>query len=176
MTSEARAFLNAFTMALGGLLPVAACVFAAFKGGRPERYGSFLYAAAVLATMALELITGQATPVTEELFFDTALASGFLWLAIRFNNLWLGAAMMIMGLQLAVHATHLTDGEDPILGGVNLYAALLNLFALLMFGILISGTVASIRQRARRRREERVQAATDRPRRRPLPNIELVGG
>ena len=160
MTSETRAILNGATMALGGLLPAFACLFSWWKGGASERYGSTVYALSVLGTMCLELVTGQSTPVTQELFLDTAVAVAFLALAIRYNNLWLGAAMMVKGLQLGIHATRLTDGEDSMFGNVNLYALSLNLVELLLFGILVSGTASSMRLRARRRSEERARAGS----------------
>ncbi len=151
MTSEARFFVNAAVVPLCTLLPLAACIFAWFKGGPPERYGSSLFTASVLGTMLAELITGQGTPVLQELFLDFGVAVGFLALAIRYNNLWLGAAMMVKGLQLAVHATHLTDAEDPMFLGFNLYAAILNLISLVICLILIGGTISAIRVRSKRR-------------------------
>ncbi len=152
-TSEARFLINAIVVPLGIALPIGTCVFAWFKGGGAERYGAALFWISGLGTLGFEMVTGQATPVLEELFLDMAVAIGFLALSIRYNNLWLGAAMMVKGLQLAVHSTHLTDGEDPYLAGFNLYAASLNLISLLICGILIGGTVSSIRRRMRERRE-----------------------
>ncbi len=149
MTSEARFLINAVVVPLGILLPVATTLFAWFKGGPAERYGASVFCTSVLGTVSFELLTGQSTPVMEELFLDTGVAIGFLALSILFNNMWLGGAMIIKGLQLAVHATHLTDGEDPTFLGFNLYAASLNLISLLICLILIGGTVSSIRRRAR---------------------------
>ncbi|HEY5410626.1 MAG TPA: hypothetical protein VIJ94_07855 [Caulobacteraceae bacterium] len=153
MSSEARFLINAIVVTIGDLLPLVTCLFAWFKGDRAERLGAALYGLAVLGTLGVEIITRQATPVTAELFFDTAVAVGFLVLAIRYNNLWLGAAMMVKGLQLAVHATRLTDGEDAMAGGVNLYAASLNLISLIICLILAGGTFATMRQRARQSRQ-----------------------
>jgi hypothetical protein len=147
MTSEARFLVNAIVVPLGVLLPIATSVFAWFKGGPADRIGGALFGIAVLATVGFELITGQSTPVVPELLLDTTVATGFLGLAIRFNSLWLGAAMIVAGIQLAVHATHLTDGEDPMFAGFNLYAASLNLISLVICLILIAGTMASIRAR-----------------------------
>jgi hypothetical protein len=149
MNSEARFVINTIVIGLGALLPAGACLFAWIKGGPAERYGSTLFGGAIVFTIVCQMITGQSTPVTLELFLDTAVAVGFLALAIRYNNLWLGAAMMIKGMQLAVHATRLTDGEDAIVGGVDLYAASLNLIALLICLILAGGTAATMRRRAK---------------------------
>jgi len=140
-------------VALSGLLPALASLFAWWKGGPAEKFGSSIYAASVLATTFIEMVTGQATPVGEELFLDTAVAIGFLALAIRYNSLWVGAAMMAKGVQLAIHATRLTDGEDSFSSGVNLYALGLNLIALLIVGILVSGTIVTMGRRKRADRE-----------------------
>ena len=152
MTSEARFIINTAVIALGALLPAGTCLFAWIKGGPAERYGCTLFGGAIVFTIVTQMLTGQSTPVIGELFLDTAVAVGFLALAICYNNLWLGAAMMVKGLQLAVHATRLTDGEDAVAGGVDLYAASLNLIALLICLILLGGTVATMRRRARQRR------------------------
>ncbi len=157
-------------VALSGLLPAAASLFAWLKGAQAEKFGSTIYAASVLGTTFIEMITGQATPVGEELFLDTAVAVGFLALAIRYNSLWLGAAMMAKGLQLAIHATRLTDGEDSFSGGVNLYALGLNVIALLIVGILVSGTIVTMTRRNRARRE------TIRIKRAPPTPATLVNG
>ncbi len=159
MTSEARLLINAVVVPLCTLLPLAVCIFAWIKGGVAERLGSSLFSASVLGTTLAEVLTGQATPVMQELFLDTGVAVGLLVLAIRYNNLWLGAAMIVKGLQLAVHATHLTDGEDPYFLGFNLYAVSLNLISLLICLIMFGGAVATIRQRVRTRQQTRRTSA-----------------
>ena len=153
MTSEARLFINAVVVPVCTLTPLAVCLFAWFKGGPAERLGSSLFSASVLGTTLAELVTGQGTPVMYELFLDTGVAIGFLALSIRYNNLWLGAAMIVKGVQLAIHATHLTDGDDPYFLGFNLYAAGLNLISLLISFIMLGGAIATICQRVRRRSE-----------------------
>jgi hypothetical protein len=153
MTSGARFLIDTVVVDGSIALLVGSCLFAWIKGGAAERWGALLYAGATLLTMGFELATGQSTPVVEELFLDTAEAAGFLALAVCYNNLWVGVAMMVKGMQLAIHATHLTDGEDPMFLGFNLYAAGLNLDSLLICLILAGGTFAAMRQRAKRRRE-----------------------
>ncbi len=147
MTSGARFLINAIVVGIGILLPICTCLFAWFKGGKAERHGATLFFTAGMGTLTFEMLTHQSTPVIAELMLDSAVAIGFLALAIRYNNLWVGAAMMVKGLQLAVHATHLTDEADPMFAGFNLYAAGLNLISLVLCLILIGGTVASIRRR-----------------------------
>ena len=161
MTSEARFILNIAVVGGDIVFVVGSCLLALWKGSGAERWGAALFAASVLGTLAFEMITGQNTPVTAEMFLDTAVAVGFLVLAIRYNNLWLGAAMMVKGIQLAVHATRLTDGEDTKLGGINIYALSLDLIAMVICSILAAGTLATIR---RRKRQRQAQAAADQAR------------
>jgi hypothetical protein len=147
MHSEARLFVNAVVIALGVGVLVSVCVLSWIKGRRAERFGAALYGGSVIVTFLFEIATGGPPPIAVELGFDTLVAIGFLMLAIGYNNLWLGAAMIIKGVQLAVHATHLTDVNDPYFAGFNLYAASLNLISLLILLTILGGTVASIRSR-----------------------------
>jgi hypothetical protein len=167
MTSEARLIINTIVVGMGEPLFIATCLFGWIKGGPPERFGAALYALSGLGTLGIEILTHQATPVLYEMFLDSAVAVGFLALAIRYNNLWLGAVMMVKGVQLAVHATHLTNGEDATFLGFNLYAASLNLISIVICFILAGGTFASIRQRVKRRAEAARQGILPRPARVP---------
>lgn len=144
MHSEARLFLNIAVTAIfvGTLLLV--CVLTWLKGRSAERIGTALFCVSVFVTYAFEIVTGAPPPIVIELAFDTLVALGFLLLAIGYNNLWLGAAMIIKGMQLAVHATHLTDVNDPYFAGFNLYAASLNLISLLILLTILGGTLATI--------------------------------
>lgn len=150
MSPEARFLINTAVMLVGGIgIPVAVCAFAWLKGRLPERLGASLYCFSALVSLAAVFLTGQKVPVGPELAFDTLVALGFLYLALRYNNMWLGSAMILKGLQLSLHATHLTEGADPILGGVNLYAAGLNLVGLAIAVTITGGVVSSARQRRR---------------------------
>ena len=160
MTSEARFILNIAIVGGDVIVVIGSCLFALIKGSGAERWGAALFVAANLGTLAFEMITGQNTPVTAEMFLDTAVAIGFLVLAIRYNNLWLGAAMMVKGVQLGVHATRLTDGEDAMVGGANLYALSLDLIAMVICAILFFGTLASIRRRKALRLQKSSAAAS----------------
>ena len=147
MTSEARLVVNWVVIGTGEFLIVVSCLFSWIKGSAAERLGAAVFGLAALGTLLAEMITHQATPVVGELLLDTTEAIAFLALAIRYNNLWVGGAMMLKGIQLAIHATHLTDGEDPMLLGFNLYAASLNLLSDLMALSLIAATFAAMRRR-----------------------------
>jgi hypothetical protein len=146
MTSEARLFVNIAVIGLGEGLMLGACIFAWIKGRAAERYGAALYFFSCVVALVMEFVVGTELPLTE-LLFDGFVAAGFLILAIRYNSLWLGAAMMIKGVQLAMHATHLTDADDPHFAGLNLYAVALDLINLLISFTIIGGTLASMRSR-----------------------------
>ena len=156
MTSEARFIADLVLYLVFGGAFFGVCLFAWLKGRTPERYGAALYFLSVSATLAFQLLTGQATPVVPELFFDAIVASGFLYLAVRYNSPWLGFAMIVKGLQLALHAIHLTDISDPVAGGLNLYAASLELISFVILGAIFCGTLASLRER----RSTRLNAPT----------------
>ena len=87
--------------------------------------------------------------VVLEMVCDSCAAAGFLVLALRYNSVWLGAAMMVKGAQLALHATHLTDHEDPHVAGANLYALGLTVISFAILGIILAGTIASVGARRR---------------------------
>ncbi len=150
MSSEARFIFNVCQLVvLLGVL-ITTLVMAWLKGQRAERYGATLYAASFFGTMALEILTGQSLPVVPELFLDTLVAMGFLALAIFCNNLWLGAAMMIKGVQLGMHASHLTEVTDPRLFGLNMYAVGLNVVSILIMLTMLGGVITSMRDRRAR--------------------------
>ncbi len=147
MHMGARFLINAalFLVLGGGMIGV--CAFALVKGRPAERYGAAMYGLAVLLSFAIEGVTGEAIPVLPLLLLDGLVAVGFLFLSIRYNNLWLGAAMMIKGVQLAVHATHLTDVDDPYFAGLNMYGAALDLVSLMILLTILGATLATVAER-----------------------------
>ncbi|MDP1962217.1 MAG: hypothetical protein Q8K93_08455, partial [Reyranella sp.] len=67
------------------------------------------------------------------------LAFGFLALAIRYASLWLGAAMILQGIQFSLHAFYLVmeRGHD------RLFAAVTNVVTMgIIIGILVGTTLA----------------------------------
>jgi hypothetical protein len=84
-------------------------VFAWTKGGRPERYGAAVSAAA-WTVLQIAMRLGH----DDELSFmisDGLVAAGFLVLAVRYARLWLGVALMLQAALFALHASRL--GGDP---------------------------------------------------------------
>jgi hypothetical protein len=159
MSSEARLFLNLLTyLVVDGAL-IGACAFAWLKGRPAERYGALAYVLAALASLAIQAVGKWSMPMLPTLGLDSLVALVFLVLALRYNNLWLGAAMMLKGVQLGLHATHLTVGSDSRLAGANLYYLELCVVSVLISATLFAGTLAGMRER-RRDLAERDQATS----------------
>ena len=142
MNSEARLILNIGFVALVDGTLLAACAMAWWKGGPSERIAAALYLFAALGSAALALAIGDKAMSAPELIFDVLVAVGFLVLAVRYNNLWLGSAMMLKGVQLGLHATHLTEMSDMHVGRFNVYLLGLDAVSVLISLTLISGVIA----------------------------------
>ncbi len=159
MTSEARLFYNLLIVAsIDGLL-IGSCLFAWLKGGSPERFGATLYFVSAVLSLGVALLTGNDYPVVPMLVFEGLVALGFLALAVRYNSLWLGAAMMLKGAQLALHASHLTDNSDARIGIFKAYPLLLDAISIAISVTILFGTLASLR--ARRRSQAPAEASLD---------------
>jgi len=159
MHVEARFLLNVAVLAfLFSALP-AMCAFAWAKGGPAERYGSTLYCVSALGAMLVRLLIRQPLPPAFELIMDALVGVGFLLLALRYSSLWLGAAMMLKGVQLSLHATHLTDTVDAKIDGFNVYAASLNLITLSLIAVFFWATLAN--GRASRRSQADLEHPSD---------------
>lgn len=136
-----------------GLAVLGATALYAWTQGRgAERGGVLVYAAAWVGVLIYELATGDSFPVVPILMLDAAVALAFLVLAIRYNSLWLGVAMILQGLGLGLHATHLTDLVEPGFMGFQVYALGINFVSLAILVVLIGGTTASMLDRRKRRR------------------------
>jgi hypothetical protein len=136
---------------LGLALLAAVCAFAWFQGTTADRLGCGIYCMAWIIALAFEFVAGDEFPLAAVLTMDALAATGFLILAIRYNNLWLGAAMMLQGVQLGLHAISYTS-TDLRLFGYNLFALMLNLISLLILITIAGGVGASAVKRRRERR------------------------
>ena len=157
MDSGARFIFDILVPAAADGILIAPCLFAWFKGGPAERYGGAIYTASVLGEFLL-VLAGYNLPTLAELGLDSLVATGFLWLAIRYNSLWLGAAMMIKGLQLGLHAMHLTDMTDPTFKFFNLYLLALDLISLMISLTILLATLASMRAQRKAKRSRAMTA------------------
>jgi hypothetical protein len=93
---------------------LAACGFAALRGGEAERWGAAAICGQWLVGGLVLLMTGLGASHSGSvslmlLAADAALAVALLILALRFTKLWLGAAMLLQGLLLALHAAAMAE-------------------------------------------------------------------
>jgi hypothetical protein len=146
-------FSNPYTLV--GLLALAATgLFAWWKGGPPERLGSLMVAVSLLGADIVRGVSGQMMPTVILLVSDILISAGFLYIAIRYSSLWLGAAMMFRAIGFAVHATQLSATDQPRWHGFIVYLLLNNVLAYLVLLSLVGGTFATITRRGRLRREK----------------------
>jgi amino acid permease len=138
---------------LGLLMLLGTCGLAIFKGGRAEREGAILYLVLWLAAMLAPKSDNSQNFVYIVLIADAAAALGFLWLAIRYSNLWLAGAMIAQGVSFGAHAYRLEDDlVTPKWMGMNVYLMVMNLMSLLVLYLILGGTIASWRRRVREKR------------------------
>jgi hypothetical protein len=149
--------LSVYTLlGLGGLAVTGA--FAWWKGGRPERLGTLVLVATWIGADVARALSGQMVPTITLLVTDALTSAAFLYIAIRYSSLWLGAAMMFRAIGFAMHATQLSDSDAPRWHGWIIYLLINNILAYLVLLSLAGGTVATI---LRRRRLAREQAAAE---------------
>jgi hypothetical protein len=102
-----------FEVLMGVLVGV--FLFAMWKGDLPERIGATanlgagLVATAFVAT-SLQHILSPDTQSILLLAVDAALAACFLYLALRYASLWVGAALLFQSVQFSLHAYYLVMG------------------------------------------------------------------
>lgn len=141
------------------LLIIAATPFIAWRiGGPAERWGALLNASAALAVIASQILTVSARPAVAFLAVDFTLATGFLVLALRYSNIWLGVAMLLQSAELTLNAVTLSAGRQPSA----LDALVTNLISLAVVATILGGAWANWR-RAKRTLPSGAQAASPQP-------------
>jgi len=124
--------------------------FALWKGDAAVRYAAVTLLAVELSTLFINPKLGDVGGESVLLVVDFAFAVILLILAVRFANLWIGAAMILQAAQFSLHAYYLVM-ELP---HDRLHAWINNTDD---WGILISfgvGTILAIRRRQALAREE----------------------
>lgn len=120
------------------------CLFGLLKGGPPERFGAGL---ALVIAVAFQIVNVVVTPVearpVPHLILDGILALGFLVLAVRYASLWLGAVMLLQGVQFSLHAYFFVTKLVPGLT----YAVINNLVTWGTLVGILAGTLAYRHQR-----------------------------
>lgn len=138
---------NIISMVGLALIAAGCCGFAIIKGNAAERYGAAVYGLAWIGVSVFELVTGDSAPPVPILAFDFAVAVGFLVLAVRFNNLWLGGAMILQGIEFGLHVTRLTAVEDPRIFGLRAYALGINVVSILILFTMLGATLNTLYRR-----------------------------
>jgi hypothetical protein len=142
-------------MLLGAIFSSSA--IALWKGGPAERLSVAMY----FAVWGLETVASPAADHYPLIFAyfkltaDLLIAAGFLVLALRYSSLWLAGAMIAQGLCAATHAFHLEDDQAQnqlVWNGMSVWLMSNNIFTLMVFWMLLGGTIATWRNRVRNRR------------------------
>ena len=119
------------------------CVVTQFRGDKAERLGVAFAIASALAALAINDYAADDLAPPLLLGVDALLAGGFLFLAIRFASLWLGAAMIFQAGQFALHAIY-TAGELP---HDRRYAVINNLVTYGIFAVILVAALVNWRRR-----------------------------
>lgn len=138
------------------LIAILSCGFALFKGGPAERWGAAVYGGAWILVTVYEFTTGEGRPVIPILSMDLLVAVGFLVLAVRYNSLWLGAAMMLQGVEFGMHTLYLaSDGApQPHLFGWNAYGLGMNVIGLTVLMFIVGATCVTMAHHHKPRAQE----------------------
>ena len=130
---------------VGWTLLIGTFVFAWLKGAPAERWGASLKVFTSATAFAIHAIFQVETISVALLVADGLLAVGFLALALRYASLWLGAAMLLQGVQFSLHGYYLVM-EHP---HDYTYSLVNNINSFLVIGCIVAGTVVSWRRRTR---------------------------
>lgn len=131
------------------------CGFAWLRGAEAERWGAVSLAASWIGSDVLRYwivhqsgVDGVQLRVIFSLSGDMLLAIAFLYIAVRFSSLWLGAVLLVQGAQMTLHSVFLS--EEP--GSLYFYVVTSNLFSAGLLLMLLGGTGASWWGRSRKAR------------------------
>jgi hypothetical protein len=127
---------------------VLSCGFAIWKGNDAVRAGGVLILATWFVTLLASAITRSYVPAIAFLASDAVLAMGLLYLAIRYSNWWIGAAMLLQAIGLSLHAAYFAaEKTDLSHHMLRLYVEGKNFASAAMLAIIIAATIASILRR-----------------------------
>lgn len=92
---------------MGWAVLIIVLVLACWKGSRAERLGVAIFlTGAVYAMLVYQFVPRSFVP-TLLLLGEGAMGVGFLFLAMRYMNAWLGVAMLLQAIQFSLHAYYL---------------------------------------------------------------------
>lgn len=108
-------------LAAAGMVAMAAvCVYALWKGGRPEKIAGALIALAWLASWLLQDRVHILNPQWAVAWLDVVLFALFVVMALRWRRIWL---LVACATQLLTAATHFTAVLDPRLFALGVMTA-----------------------------------------------------
>ena len=123
------------------------CGLALWKGGPPERLGTAMLAVSWIGADVARGFSNQMVPTVTILASDVLLAAGFLYVAIRYSSLWLGAAMILQAFAFALHAVQLSSTEEgPRWHGFILYLLLDNARSYAVLRAYVEATLGSLEE------------------------------
>ena len=126
------------------------CGLALWKGGPAERSGAILILVTWLGSTVIQAIAKAYILPIVFLASDALLAAGLLLLAIRYSNLWMGAAMLLQAIGLSLHAAYFAaDKSDLGPYAVWLYVAGKNFASVAMLLVILSAAIVAWRKRSR---------------------------
>ena len=115
-----------------------------WKGGTAERWAGSLVVLGALTALAIHrTVPADMLPLVL-LFAEFLLACGFLVLAVRYANLWLGAAMLLQAVQFSLHAWYLLveRPRDALFSTIN------NIDTVGILACVLMGSVIAWRRRS----------------------------
>lgn len=153
MHSDDFFWINAVGMTGETLAACAVCLVGWLKGGSAARAASLAFG---IGWIGWSVVSLAAPNLNDQLFpallWDIWVALAFLYLAIRYNSLWIGAAMIAQGFQLGFRALDviLPEARHSIVH-LSLVVAI-NALNLAMMAMLIGATLTERGRLSRARR------------------------
>ncbi len=141
-----------FTVATAAALTT--CLFCAVRGGSDDRLGAVVFGIGWILSACANWISGLLTgdphvPVLFGLALDGTIASAFLLLAIRYDNLWLAAVSGLQAIQLAILALDRSISEGGAMAPLAVdLVAIHNALNFVMMGTMLASALTGRRRRA----------------------------
>jgi hypothetical protein len=135
------------------------CAFGLIKGGPAERIGAILIVVSYVVGDIAFAFAKPNFPTSAIFGIDFLLAVSLLAVAIRYNSLWLGCAMVLQSVDLCSQG--LSFSGDGL--GVQDELWLNNGVSVLMLSCVVAGSAASWRQRVRSRNAQNARNALPSP-------------
>ena len=132
------------------------CLLAWWRGAGAEQYGSLLILVADIAADVFMAVAYPKFPGLSMCAIDFALASGLLFIALRFSSVWLGGAMLLQSVALCLQAFDFV-GDGP---SIPAHYLINDLLSYAMVACLIAGLAGSWRLRRSHHRSEVVRSPT----------------